>query len=129
MSINYKVRQEGAVTVLDLSGRISRGEVLAFGCGKVMELHEVVRDLVRKGCKRVLLNLRDVTHVDSCGLGELVGCLTTLQNHEGELRLCNATNAVADVLRLTHMDSVLHYETDEASALQTFWKRTRKSAA
>lgn len=129
MSMNYTVRQEGAVTVLDLSGRIIRGEVLAFGSGTVRELHEVVRNLVEKGHKRVILNLRHVTYVDSSGLGELVGCMTTLQNHEGEMRICNATQRVAELLRFTHLDSVLHYDADEADALQALMPRVRKSAA
>jgi anti-sigma B factor antagonist len=129
MSVNYTVRQEDTVTVLDLSGRILRGEVLAFGPGSVLELHEVVRDLVQKGHKRVVLNLRHVTYIDSCGLGELVGCLTTLQNHEGEMRICHATPRVAELLRFTHLDSVLHYDEDEAAALQALMPRVRRSAA
>jgi len=129
MSMNYTIRQEGAVTVLDLSGRIIRGEVLAFGSGTVIELHEVVRNLVQKGHKRVVLNLRHITYVDSCGLGELAGCLTTVQNHEGEMRVCNATRHVAELLRLTHLDSVLHYDADEAAALQALMPSVRKSAA
>lgn len=129
MSMNYAIRKQGRVTVLDLSGRISRGEVLAFGPAGVMTLHEVVRGLVEKGQKKIVLNLRHVTYVDSSGLGELVSCMTTLQNHEGELYLCDASEHVEDLLRHTHLDVVLHYCPDEAAAVQEFSPRARNSAA
>ena len=128
MSMNYTVRHEGDVTVLDPSGRIALGETLAFGPGTAVALHEMVRDLVQNGSRKVLLNLRHVSYVDSSGLGELVACATTLQNHEGVLRVCTATPHVQDLLRMTHMDTVLHLDQDEAASLRAF-AVTKASAA
>jgi anti-sigma B factor antagonist len=129
MSVNYSVRQVGEVTVLDLSGRISLGEALAFGAGSNLALHDLVRDFVTKGSAKILLNLRDVTYIDSSGLGELVSCATTVQNRAGQMRLCNATERVGDLLRITHMDSVLRLDQEEATALQAFSPRAATSAA
>ena len=129
MSMNYSVRQVGDVTVLDLSGRISLGEGLAFGAGSALELHELVRDFVVKGSKKIVLNLRHVTYIDSSGLGELVSCMTTVQNQGGQMRFCNTTERVGDLLRMTHLDSVLHCDKEEASALQALSAPAKASAA
>jgi anti-sigma B factor antagonist len=110
----------GEVTVLDLSGRIAMGETLAFGAGRALALHELVRDLVEKGIRKIVLNLRHVTYIDSTGLGELVACLTTVENHGGQMRVCNVIERVGDLLRITHLDSTLHYDMDEATALRAF---------
>ena len=60
MSMTYNVRQAGAVTVVDLGGRIGPREPTASGPGSGMALHELVRDLVEHGYKKILLNFRDV---------------------------------------------------------------------
>jgi anti-sigma B factor antagonist len=105
MSMNYAVRQIRNVTVLDLSGRASLGETLASGPGSAVVLHDVVRDQAAKGLHKILLNLREVSYIDSSGLGDLVSCFTTVRNQGGQLRLCNATARIDDLLRMTHLDS------------------------
>ena len=72
MSVKISTRQVDGVTVLDMSGRITLGE------GSV-QLRDAVRDLLSKGQKHILLNLGDVTYIDSSGIGELVSAFTTLQ--------------------------------------------------
>ena len=129
MSMNHSVRQVGEVTVLDLSGRITLGEALAFGAGSALVLHDLVHDLVTKGSEKILLNLRHVTYIDSSGLGELVSSMTTVQNQGGQMRVCNATERVEDLLRMTHMDAMLHLDKEEAAALQAFSAPTKTSAA
>ena len=128
MSVNYTVRNAGDVTVLDLNGRISLVEALVSGSSAV-RLQEVVRDLVQKGARKVLLNLRHVTYVDSSGLGELVACMTTVQNHQGELRMSSATPRIVDLLKMTHMHSVLQYHDEEATAVQGFATKSKITAA
>ena len=77
-------RQVDGITVVDLSGRITLGE------GSVV-LRDAVRDLLAKGEKKLLLNLGDVTYIDSSGIGELVSAFTTVRNQGGELKLLNLT--------------------------------------
>ena len=129
MSMNYSVRQVGEVTVLDLSGRITQGEALAFGRDSAQVLHEMVSDLVSQGSKNILLNLRHVTYIDSSGVGELISCTTTAQSQGGHIRVCNTSERVGELLRMKHLDSVLHVDKDEATSLQAFSARGISSAA
>ena|ERR1700733_1614116 len=111
----------GEVTVLDISGRITVGE------GNVI-LREIVRDLAQKGQKAIVLNLGDVTYIDSSGLGELVKAHTTLRNQGGQLKLANLNKRVDDLLRLTHLFSVFDIQKDEASAIKSFGSSSRAVA-
>ena len=74
--LNIKERQAGDVTILDLSGKVTIGE------GSV-QLREVVKRLLEEGKKKILLNLGDVSYVDSSGIGELVSSYTTTNNAGG----------------------------------------------
>ncbi len=129
MGMNYAVRQIGDVTILDLSGRISQNEALPLGRGSSLELHNAVRDQVAGGHHKILLNLREVSYVDSSGLGELVACSTTLRNQSGQLRICNATARIQDLLRITRLDFTLGSDEDEATALQAFASHPQKSTS
>ena len=106
-------RQIGDVTVLDISGRITLGE------GNVA-LREIARELADKGQKRVVLNLGEVTYMDSSGLGELVKTLTTIRNKGGELKLVNLPKRVSDLLQMTRLSAVFDIRKDEASAIASF---------
>jgi len=113
VEMQTSLRQIGDVTVLDISGRITLGE------GNVM-LREIVRDLADKGSKRVVLNLAEVTYVDSSGVGELVKTHTTIRNKGGELKLANLNKRVHDLLQMTRLASVFDIQKDEATALKSF---------
>jgi anti-sigma B factor antagonist len=122
--LEYKIRQTGDVTILDLSGRISVGEALAFGPGSGVVLGEVVRGLAKKGQRKILLNLKDVTYADSSGVGDLVGSLASLQQQGGELKLLNPNHRLSDLLRITHVYQLFEIKDDEVSAIQSFSKPT-----
>jgi len=108
-------RQINGITIVDLSGRITLGE------GSVI-LRDTIRDLVAKGDKRILLNLGDVTYIDSSGIGELVSAFTTVRNQGGELKLLNLTKKVHDLLQITKLYTVFDVKDDEASAVASFSK-------
>ncbi len=129
MSMNYAVRQVGEVTILDLSGRISLGETLAIGSAGALVLHDIIRDQVNSGHKKVLLNLAGITYIDSSGLGELVSAATTVKNQGGSLRICHASERVNDLVKMTHLDFILCFDKDEAAALHAFSEKTKTSAA
>ena len=129
MSMMYKVRRVGDVTILDLSGRVSLGEALAFGTGIAIVLHEVVRDQVNSGIEKILLNLSEVSYVDSSGLGELISCHTTARNRGGELRVSGARPQVNDLLVMTRLNAVLDAQPDEATALQAFSQARQKGSS
>ena len=129
MSMTYNVRQAGAATVVDLGGRISLREPTASGSGSAVVLHELVRDLVEHGHKKILLNLRDVTSVDSLGIGDLFGSFTTVRNQGGVLKLTNPNERVRNVIRLTKLDTVIELIEDEAAAVRSFSKEEERRAA
>lgn len=122
MTLSYNIRQTGDVTILDLSGRLSLGEALAFGPGSGIVLGETVREWARKGRKKIVLNLAGVTYVDSSGIGQLVGALTTARNQGADLKLLNPTGAVRALLETTNLFTVFDVQNDEAAAIQAFSK-------
>jgi anti-sigma B factor antagonist len=108
-------RQVDAVTVVDMSGRITLGE------GSVI-LRDTIRDLIGKGQKKILLNLGDVTYIDSSGIGELVSAFTAVRREGGELKLLNLTKKVHDLLQITKLYTVFDIKDDEAVAIKAFTK-------
>jgi anti-sigma B factor antagonist len=113
VSMKIKTRQVDGVTIMDCSGRITLGE------GSV-QLRDAVRDLLAKGSKQILLNLGDVTYIDSSGIGELVSAYTTVRNQGGDLKLLNLTKKVHDLLQITKLYTVFDVKDDEASAVASF---------
>ncbi|MDP9268440.1 MAG: STAS domain-containing protein [Acidobacteriota bacterium] len=108
-------RKVDNVTIVDLSGRITLGE------GSVV-LRDTIRDLIAKGDKKILLNLGEVTYIDSSGIGELVSAFTTVRNQGGELKLLNLTKKVHDLLQITKLYTVFDVKDDEVTAIGSFTK-------
>jgi anti-sigma B factor antagonist len=113
VSMKSMTRQVNGITIVDLSGRITLGE------GSVV-LRDMVRDLVTKGQRKILLNLGDVTYIDSSGIGELVSAFTTVRNQGGDLKLLNLTKKVHDLLQITKLYTVFDVKDDEATAVAAF---------
>ena len=99
MSLKASTRQMGTVTVIDLSGKIVLGDGSSL-------LRETVKDLASRGQKKLLLNLADVSYIDSSGLGALVASFTTIKGQEGQIKLLNLTSKVHDLLQITKLLTV-----------------------
>ena len=115
MSMKATNRQVEGVSVVDMSGRITLGE------GSVV-LRDTIRDLIGKGQKKILINLGDVTYIDSSGIGELVSAFTAVRREGGELKLLNLTKKVHDLLQITKLYTVFDIKDDEATAIKSFTK-------
>ena len=113
MSCKVAVRQTGDVAIVDLSGRITLGE----GSGLV---RDTIKDILKQGGRSVLLNLQNVTYIDSAGLGELVGAYVSVTNAGGRIKLLNAQGKVTEVLAVTKLYTVFESFSDEAAALRSF---------
>src|SRR5438445_12706229 len=113
MSLKSSTRQVDGITVLDLSGRITLGE------GSVV-LRDTIREVLGKGEKKILLNLGDVTYIDSSGIGELVSAFTAVRKEGGDLKLLNLTKKVHDLLQITKLYTVFDVKDDEAAAVKSF---------
>ncbi len=113
MSVTMTTRQVGDVTVIDAAGRITLGE------GSTT-FRDTIKDLVAKGDKKVLLNLSEVSYIDSSGIGELVSGFTTVSNSGGKLKLVGLTKRVQDLLQITKLYTVFEVFDEEAPALASF---------
>ena len=85
-------------------------------------MRDTVKDLLGKGQKKILLNLGDVSYIDSSGIGELVSAFTSVRNQGGELKLLHLTKKVHDLLQITKLYTVFDVKDDEAAAIGAFTK-------
>ena len=113
MSLNINVRETGNVVILDLNGQITLGEALA-------NLRDTIRELVDSGQKNILLNLANVGHIDSSGLGLLIASYATVTNGGGQLKLLNLGKKVSELMQITKLLSVFESYTSEPAALRSF---------
>lgn len=113
MSLKTSSRQVGGVTVVDLSGRIVLGDGSSI-------LRDTLKDLAGRGQKQILLNLADVSYIDSSGLGALVSGYTSLKGQQGQVKLLNLTTKVRDLLQITKLLTVFEVFNDEATAVRSF---------
>ena len=113
MSVKLSSRQVGDVTVIDAAGRITLGEgASAF--------RDMIRDLAAKGNKKLLLNLGDVSYIDSSGIGEMVSGFTTVTNNGGQLKLVGLSKRVKDLLQITKLYTVFEAFDEEPEAVRSF---------
>jgi len=113
MALKIDTREVSHVTILDVHGRIVLGD-------EIGQLRDAVRGLIAEGKKKIVLNLADVDYIDSSGVGELVGCFTTVRNSGGELKLLNLSQKVKDVLHVTKLYTVFDIRDDEFHAVKSF---------
>jgi anti-sigma B factor antagonist len=103
----------GDVSVVDVAGRITLGEGSSA-------LRDLMREMVSKGQKHILLNLGEVSYIDSSGIGELVSGFTTVTNSGGQLKLLGLNKRVKDLLQITKLYTVFDVHEDEAGAVRSF---------
>ena len=108
-------RHDGKVTVLNLSGKITLGE------GDML-LKDKLHSLLNQGRKDVLLNLAQVSYVDSAGLGAIVSAYTTMTREGGSLKLSNVTKKLQDLLSITKLLTVFETFDNEDEAVRSYKK-------
>lgn len=113
MSVKLTTRQVGDVTVVDAAGRITLGEGAST-------FRDKIRDLASGGQKKLLLNLAEISYIDSSGIGELVSGFTTVTNQGGSVKLLNLTKRVQDLLQITKLYTVFEVFDDETKAVRSF---------
>ena len=113
MSLNIKIRETGEAVILDLSGRLTLGEPLA-------ELRDSVREALAGDRKNILLNLAEVSYIDSSGLGQLIGSYAATTSRGGQMKLLNLQKRVNDLMQVTKLLTVFETYTSERAALSSF---------
>ena len=106
-------REVGAITIVDLSGMFMLGQSSAV-------LRQAILDLTAKRQSKIVLNFRDVTSIDSAGVGELVAAYAEIKRIEGRVRLLNPPKKVCEMLELTQLSKIFQVYADELSALRSF---------
>jgi anti-sigma B factor antagonist len=112
--VNISERMVGDVVIVEVSGKITLGD------GGDMALKDKMRSLIQQGQKKVLLNLGDVSYVDSAGLGEIVQSYATVTKNGGALKLLNVTKRIKDLLSITKLLTVFDTFDSEADALASY---------
>lgn len=113
MSLKLNTREVKGIVIVDLSGRLTMGESVAA-------IRDEIHDQAAQGVRKVLLNLADVTYIDSAGLGELTAAFTSMKNRDGQLKLLNLTKRVHDLMQITKLYTVFDVFDDEKTALASF---------
>ena len=114
MQLKVATRTKDGILVVDCSGRIVFGEESAL-------LRETVKKTVAEN-NRIVLNLGEVSYIDSGGLGTLVALRTTAQNAGGTIKLASLTKRVGDLLQVTKLLTVFDVYDSEAEAIESFRK-------
>lgn len=113
MDLKMRTREAKDVTIIDLSGRLTMGE-------PCKAIRDEIHDELGHGTRKILLNLGEVTYIDSAGLGELTSAYTSVKNREGSLKLVNLTKRVHDLMQITKLYTVFDVFDDEKAALGSF---------
>jgi anti-sigma B factor antagonist len=114
MQLKVVTQVKDGVLVVDCIGRIVFGEEAAL-------LRETVKKSVTEN-NRIVLNLGEVSYIDSGGLGTLVALRTTAQNAGGTIKLASLTKRVDDLLQVTKLLTVFDVYDSEAEAVESFRK-------
>jgi anti-sigma B factor antagonist len=115
VAIKTSTRLLHNVVIVDTMGELRLGE--GTDC-----IRTVVGELLGQGYCNILLNLGDVRHIDSAGIGELMSCYTSVNNRGGKLKLLNLNKNVRNLLQITRLYTIFEVEDDEQRAVASFEK-------
>ncbi len=113
MGLQISIRKSGDVTVLDLRGRSTIGDESEL-------LSDHLQKFVSKGVRKLLLNLADLTQVDSSGVSIIVETYVSLKHRGGDLKLVRPEGRVLEVFNLLHLLEIIPSFEDETQALASF---------
>jgi anti-sigma B factor antagonist len=115
VALRMTERDVSGVNVLDIEGRIVLGE-------ESNAFREKVKSLLAAGKKKIILNLANVTYIDSAGLGTLVATFHSARSQGATLKLANLGAKFKEVLQVTKLMTVFDTYDNEAAAIQSFGK-------
>ncbi|MGB2590584.1 MAG: STAS domain-containing protein [Candidatus Acidiferrum sp.] len=122
MSVEVTIQEADGVSVVGLNGRIVLGEESAA-------LREAVKGLMTAGKKKVVLNMSNVTYIDSAGLGILVAAYVTAKNQGASIRLCALGRKFREVLQITRLLTIFEVYDTPAAAIDSFRESNASTAA
>ena len=115
MALQIASHEVAGVVVLALDGRIVLGE-------ETIALRDKVKGLLGEGKKKIVLDLKNVTMIDSSGLGTLVTVHSSAKSNGATLRLCNLGSRTNELLQMTRLVTVFEVSNSEAEAVSAMSK-------
>ena len=115
-------RRNNNLTILDLVGQVRLG-------GGNIKLRESLNQLIKEGKTQILLNLAEVSHIDSSGLGELVAGYVSLQKINGEIKLLNLNARIREIMGIVKLLTIFETFENEAEAVESFQQTDPKQSA
>ena len=108
MSFSIEIRQTDHVVVMEVAGRVS-----------VLEpsLRQCAWDLIERGQRNFVINLANVSYLDSSGLGQLCCIYTAARNSGGDMKLLRPSSRIKELLNITKLDTVFQTFELEADAI------------
>lgn len=119
--LSISTRESGKVSIIDLAGKIALGD-------SNRALHEAIRELSGSGRNQILINLADVTMIDSSGLGELVASYASVERNGGAMKLANLSDRFIELITITKLYTVFDVFDNEADALASFGAASEAAA-
>ncbi|HEX5411542.1 MAG TPA: STAS domain-containing protein [Terriglobia bacterium] len=113
MALHIVTKEMDGVTVLSLAGRVTLGDESG-------QLRNTIKQLLAQGKKRIVLDLADVSYIDSAGLGTLVAAYTSARNEGGEVRLAGVTKNFGELLNITKLVTIFSVYDNVPDALKAF---------
>ena len=113
MNINLKNFDD--VNLLEVKGNLMGGP-------ETISIHDKVKELIDQDKKKVIIDLSHVKWMNSSGLGTMMGCLTSLRNAEGELKLCGVTEKVKSLFMITKLITLFETYPTPEEAVKAFQK-------
>lgn len=111
--MKLKEKAQDGIIVLQLSGKIMGGPDASL-------LNDKLHELIDQGKTKVVADLSKVDWMNSSGLGILIGGLTTMRNHGGDLKLARVTDRIQSLLMITKLMSVFQTFDDLEAAVKSF---------
>jgi anti-sigma B factor antagonist len=117
VGLQISIRVSGDVTILDLRGRATIG-----ADSELLSSH--LRELLANGVRKLLLNLADLTQLDSSGISTIARSYVSLRRQGGDLKLLRPRGRVLMVLKVLHLLDIIPSFGDETQALASFQPRS-----
>ena len=111
-----QTREKNDIIIFDIEGEIRRSDITDA------TLHQMVKDQLESGKRRILLNFEKVEFIDSFGVGEILASYISTHNLGGKLKLVKISNKLFLVFQVTMLTKVLEIFEDEKVALESFLK-------
>lgn len=111
---------------MDIKSRVVSGVTIFAPTGKLVlgdgdgQLRDAVREALNGGSKKIVLNLRDVTYIDSSGLGVMISSHTTASQNNAKLKMTNIPQKILDLLYITKLITVFETSDTEDEAVKSF---------